>query len=87
MIRMEKIGAFALTEPDVGSDVAAAKTRAVRDGDHWVINGEKYYFWIQNENGEWIPSDDPRAREVLVAQIGEWGAEGHKPPGAIDPEK
>lgn len=35
-----------ISEPDVGSDVAAVKTRAVRDGDHWVINGEK--TWISN---------------------------------------
>lgn len=35
-----------ISEPDVGSDVAAAKTRAVRDGDHWVISGEK--TWISN---------------------------------------
>lgn len=34
----------AISEPDVGSDVAAVTTRAVRDGDHWVISGEK--TWI-----------------------------------------
>lgn len=37
---------FALTEPDAGSDVMAMKTRAVRDGDHWVITGTKQ--WITN---------------------------------------
>ena len=36
------------------------------------VDGKKYYFWIQGEDGEWIPSDDPRARDALVAQIGEW---------------
>ena len=35
-----------ISEPDVGSDVSAVKTRAVLDGDHWVINGEK--TWISN---------------------------------------
>ncbi|MBB5189265.1 alkylation response protein AidB-like acyl-CoA dehydrogenase [Zhongshania antarctica] len=35
-----------ISEPDVGSDVAAVSTKAVRDGDHWVINGEK--TWISN---------------------------------------
>lgn len=35
-----------ISEPDVGSDVAAVKTRAVRDGDDWVISGEK--TWISN---------------------------------------
>ena len=38
------IAAFALTEPDSGSDVAAISTRAVRDGDAWVITGEKTYI-------------------------------------------
>jgi len=37
---------FALSEPDAGSDVFAMKTRAVRDGDHWVLNGTKQ--WITN---------------------------------------
>ncbi|MBO9695223.1 MAG: acyl-CoA/acyl-ACP dehydrogenase [Sphingopyxis sp.] len=37
-------GSFAISEPDVGSNVAEIKTRAVRDGDHFVISGEK--TWI-----------------------------------------
>lgn len=37
----EKIGALAITEPGAGSDVAAIATRAVRDGDHLVLNGSK----------------------------------------------
>ncbi len=40
----EKIGAIALTEPDTGSDVASITTRAVRDGDTWVINGRKMFI-------------------------------------------
>ncbi len=35
--------ALGYTEPDGGSDIAAAKTRAVRDGDEWVINGQKIF--------------------------------------------
>jgi glutaryl-CoA dehydrogenase len=46
MARMEKIGAFALTEPAHGSDVVALETRARRDGDHWVLDGAKR--WIGN---------------------------------------
>ncbi|HEY9899364.1 MAG TPA: acyl-CoA dehydrogenase family protein [Pantanalinema sp.] len=42
----EMIACFALTEPGAGSDAAAIKTRAVRDGDDWVINGQK--MWITN---------------------------------------
>lgn len=38
------IGAFCLTEPQAGSDAAALKTRAVRDGDHWVLNGSKMFI-------------------------------------------
>jgi alkylation response protein AidB-like acyl-CoA dehydrogenase len=39
----EAIIVLGYTEPSCGSDVAAAKTRAVRDGDHWVINGSKMF--------------------------------------------
>ena len=37
---------YCLSEPDAGSDAAAMKTRAVRDGDDWVLNGVKR--WITN---------------------------------------
>src|SRR5918998_3841508 len=40
----EWIGAFALTEPQAGSDPAALRTRAVRKGDRYVLNGEKIYI-------------------------------------------
>src|SRR5918912_4317529 len=43
-IRGEKIGCLGITEPDAGSDVAGIKTRAVRDGGEWVINGSKTYI-------------------------------------------
>lgn len=39
-----KIGAYAVTEPDAGSDVLGIKTRAVKQGDHWVINGSKMFI-------------------------------------------
>jgi len=38
------IGALAITEPDGGSDVASIRTRADRDGDHYVVNGSKTYI-------------------------------------------
>jgi acyl-CoA dehydrogenase len=40
----ETIGAIAVTEPDAGSDVAGIKTRAVRDGDSYVLNGSKMFI-------------------------------------------
>ena len=43
-LRGEKICALAITEAGGGSDVAALRTRAVRDGDHWVVNGAKTFI-------------------------------------------
>ena len=44
VLRGEKIAALGITEPDGGSDVAALKTTAQRDGDHYVVNGEKIFI-------------------------------------------
>jgi glutaryl-CoA dehydrogenase len=46
MARLEKIGAFALTEPEHGSDAVILETTARRDGSEWVLNGRKR--WIGN---------------------------------------
>jgi glutaryl-CoA dehydrogenase len=46
LARIEKTGAFALTEPDHGSDSVALETSARRDGDQWVLSGHKR--WIGN---------------------------------------
>ena len=45
----EIITSFALTEPEAGSDSAAVQTRAVRDGDHYVLNGSKRYITNANK--------------------------------------
>jgi len=44
LARGEKFAAFCLTEPSAGSDAAAVRTRAVRDGDYWVLNGGKIFI-------------------------------------------
>jgi alkylation response protein AidB-like acyl-CoA dehydrogenase len=44
LARGERIGAWALTEAGAGSDAAAMRTAARRDGDHWVLNGAKQFI-------------------------------------------
>ena len=44
----EALGCFGLTEPDTGSDAASLRTRAVREGDEWVISGQKMWISLGN---------------------------------------
>ena len=44
LVKAQKTMCFALTEPDAGSDAQAIRTRAVRDGDHFVLNGRKHFI-------------------------------------------
>ena len=44
MVRGEMVSAGGITEPDAGSDTAGIRTRAVRDGDSWVLNGSKIFI-------------------------------------------
>ncbi len=52
-IRGEMVTAIAVTEPDAGSDVAGLRTRAVRDGDEWVIDGAKLYI-TNGVQADWL---------------------------------
>jgi alkylation response protein AidB-like acyl-CoA dehydrogenase len=75
------VGALAITEPDAGSDVAGTRTRAVRDGDDWVIDGAKTYI----TNGSWcdyvvvLCTTDPEAghagKTLFVVEAGTPGFE------------
>jgi len=72
----EKLAAFALTEPQAGSDAAGIRTTAVRDGDHYVLNGLKQ--WITNGGEAEIytvvvmtnPDKGPRGASALVVEKG-----------------
>jgi citronellyl-CoA dehydrogenase len=52
-IKGEAVTSIAVTEPDAGSDVSAIRTRAVRDGDEWVINGTKLYI-TNGTQADWL---------------------------------
>jgi citronellyl-CoA dehydrogenase len=70
-IRGEQVGAIAVTEPGAGSDVSAIKTRAVRDGDDWVINGSKIYI-TNAATADWLcllTVTDPQAGYGGFSQI------------------
>ena len=65
MARFEKIGAFALTEPDHGSDSVALETTAKREGNEWVINGRKRW----PGNAVWCDYIVVYARDVADKQV------------------
>src|SRR4051812_23339042 len=44
LVTMDRIASYCLTEPSSGSDAAALKTKAVRDGDHYVVTGSKAFI-------------------------------------------
>jgi glutaryl-CoA dehydrogenase len=76
----ELIGCFGLTEPTAGSDPASMQTRAVRDGDHWVLSGAKRWIglasiadvaiiWAQTDEGIRgfvVPTDTPGFTATLI---------------------
>jgi citronellyl-CoA dehydrogenase len=70
-IRGEMVSAIAVTEPDAGSDVAGIRTRALRDGDEWVINGSKIYI-TNAATADWLcllAVTDPQAGHAGFSQI------------------
>jgi butyryl-CoA dehydrogenase len=72
----KKLAAFALTEPQAGSDAGAVRTTAIRDGDYFVMNGTKQ--WITNGGEAEIysvialtnPSKGPRGASCIIVEKG-----------------
>ena len=72
----KRLAAFALTEPQAGSDAAGIRTTAIRDGDHFVVNGIKQ--WITNGGDAEVytvvvmtnPEKGPRGASTLVIEKG-----------------
>ncbi len=82
--RGEIIFALGYSEPNAGTDLASLRTRAVRDGDEWVINGSKIWnSGAQRSTHEWLcvrtDPDAPRHRgiSVIVVPVDQPGVEIH----------
>ena len=73
MVRCDQLGSYCLTEPSSGSDAAALKTRAVRDGDHYVVSGSKAFISGGGENELYVTmvrtgEDGPKGITCLVIE-------------------
>jgi butyryl-CoA dehydrogenase len=79
--RGEKIGCYALTEPQAGSNAAALQTKAVKKGEKYVINGTK--AWITNGGAAdaaivYVNTDPPKGEKGITAVVVEKGTPGFK---------
>ena len=73
LVTMEKIASYCLTEPGSGSDAAALRTRAVRDGDHYVVSGSKAFISGGGASDLYVTmvrtgTDGPRGISCLVIE-------------------
>ncbi|MEI5688362.1 acyl-CoA dehydrogenase family protein [Sphingomonas kyungheensis] len=73
LVTMDQLASYCLTEPGSGSDAAALKTRAVRDGDHYVVTGSKQFISGAGENEVYVTmvrtgEDGPRGISALVIE-------------------
>src|ERR1700742_825696 len=73
MVTCERIGSYCLTEPGSGSDAAALKTKAVKDGDHYVVTGSKAFISGGGENEIYVVmvrtgQDGPKGISCLVIE-------------------
>ncbi len=88
MARGELIGAIAMTEPGAGSDLKGIRTRAVRDGDHYVVNGSKIFI-TNGGSAELLmlvvrtdPTDRGRGLSLLMVET--TGLEGYRVGRVLD---
>ncbi len=73
LVTMDRIASYCLTEPSSGSDAAALKTKAVRDGDHYVVTGTKQFISGGGENEIYVTmvrtgEDGPKGVSCLVIE-------------------
>ena len=71
LVPMDKIASYCLTEPGSGSDAAALRTRAIRDGEHYIVNGAKAFISGGGTNDVYVTmvrtgEDGPRGISCLV---------------------
>jgi alkylation response protein AidB-like acyl-CoA dehydrogenase len=77
MARGEVLAGFALSEPESGSDAAALRARAVREGDHWVLSGTK--AWVTNGGTADLMVVMARTERGIGAFIVPTDAHGYRP--------
>lgn len=75
LVGMEKIASYCLTEPGSGSDAAALRTMAVRDGDHYVLNGAKAFISGAGTSDIYVVmvrtgGEGPKGVSTLVVEAG-----------------
>ena len=75
---MKKFASYCLTEPDAGSDAASLRTRAVRDGDHYVLNGAKAFISGAGEADVYVcmvrtGGEGPKGISCVVVEKGTQG--------------
>ncbi|USU04609.1 acyl-CoA dehydrogenase family protein [Sphingomonadaceae bacterium OTU29LAMAA1] len=73
LVTMDRLASYCLTEPGSGSDAAALKTRAVRDGDDWLVTGSKQFISGAGENEVYVTmvrtgEEGPKGISALVIE-------------------
>jgi alkylation response protein AidB-like acyl-CoA dehydrogenase len=78
LLTMESLGAYCLTEPGSGSDAAALKTRAVLEGDHYILNGQKQFISAAGSADVYLVmvrtgGDGPKGISTVIVEKGMQG--------------